>query len=281
MSYFQILDCSTELGTCCSNYALAMSLDTIRKFMNIVQIIAPIILILMAVIGFAQLMMNPEQKNGMKSILNKVFAAAIIFSIPVMVDAVLLVLPDSFSVSACWEQAKTTAEISRATSNKYVDPYSKKRSLVSIIIPSSDYQKSNPSTGNSNDSSQKGKDIVNYAKKFVGQAYLYGGSWNGEEPYTPTDCSGFVQGVYKHFGYNLGRDTDAQWNDDSKYTLVSESDIKAGDLIMYEGHVGILTGNGNEVVHAKGKKYGIVIDSDYKTCSSHAIKGIMRINGVN
>ena len=279
MQFFQILDCSEELGTCCSDYALAMSLDTIRKFMNIIQIIVPIILILMAVIGLTQLMTNPERKNGLKNLYNKIVAAIVVFFIPVIINAVLLIMPSTFSVSACWEQAKVSAETSRTTSNKYISPYSEKRSLVSVIISPSSYQNSNSSTSGSTNGSQQGKDIVNYAKKFVGQAYLYGGSWNGEEPYTPTDCSGFVQGVYKHFGYNLGRDTEAQWNDDSKYTIVSESDIKAGDLIMYD--VGILTGNGNEVVHAKGKKYGIVIDSDYKTCSSHAIKGIMRINGVN
>jgi len=50
---------------------------------------------------------------------------------------------------------------------------------------------------------------------------------------------------------------------------------------MYNGHVGILTGNGNEIIHAKGKNYGVVADPDYTTCSSHMIRGIMRINGVN
>ena len=49
---------------------------------------------------------------------------------------------------------------------------------------------------------------------------------------------------------------------------------------MYDGHVGILTGIGTEVVHAKGSKWGVVLDKDYRTCSSKAILGIMRINGV-
>ena len=109
---------------------------------------------------------------------------------------------------------------------------------------------------------------------------MYGGQWNGELPYTPTDCSGFVQGVFRHFGINLNRTTSTQWAAKSTYKLVSPTDIRAGDLIMYDGHVGILTGIGTEVIHAKGSKWGVVIDKDYRTCSSKAILGIMRINGV-
>ena len=123
-----------------------------------------------------------------------------------------------------------------------------------------------------------GKEIVAYAKQFVGQRYAWGGTWNGELPYTPTDCSGFVQGVFKHFGINLQRSTGAQWADKSTYTLVSPSDIRAGDVVMYGGHVGILTGNGNEFVHASTSATGIKLSPDY---SYSTPLGIMRINGVN
>lgn len=279
MQYFQILDCSSELGTCCSDYGLVMILDTLRKIMHLFQLIVPIILIVMSIIGMTQLMMNPEKKNGMKSIFNKVLAAVIIFFLPVIVDAVLLMMPESFSVSACWNQAKVSAEVSRSLNHEYISPYEQTESP--ILVNPDDYEKSKPSTNdNSSTGSQKGQDVVTYAKKFIGQAYVYGGSWNGEEPYTPTDCSGFVQGVFSHFGISLGRDTDAQWAGTDKYTLVSESNLQAGDVIMYDGHVGIYTGTGKEIVHAKGSNYGIVLDSDYSQCSSHAILGFMRIKGI-
>ena len=116
----------------------------------------------------------------------------------------------------------------------------------------------------------------------VGKSYSFGGYWNGELPYTPTDCSGFVQGVFKHSGIKLTRSTYTQWADKSSYTLVKNGDeIRAGDLVMYNGHVAILTGNGREIVHAKGRKWGIVVDSDYRSSSSKSILGIMRIKGVN
>lgn len=95
--------------------------------------------------------------------------------------------------------------------------------------------------------------VVNYAKQFVGKKYVYGGQWNGERPYTPTDCSGFVQGVFKHFGKNLPRTADVQC-DDTRYVKKiagygKKKGIKPGDLVCYPGHIAIYIGN-NEIVHA-------------------------------
>ena len=104
------------------------------------------------------------------------------------------------------------------------------------------------------------------------------GILNGEVPYTATDCSGFVQGVFSHFGIHLTRSTSSQWADTSSYTLVSDGNIKAGDLVMYNGHVAILTGNGEEIIHASNPTDGIKLTSSYKYRS---VLGIMRINGVN
>lgn len=95
--------------------------------------------------------------------------------------------------------------------------------------------------------------VVSYAKQFVGKKYYFGGQWNGEKPYTPTDCSGFVQGVYKHFGKNLPRTADDQC-DDTRYIKKiagtgKKKGIKPGDLVCYPGHIAIYIGNG-EIVHA-------------------------------
>ena len=53
------------------------------------------------------------------------------------------------------------------------------------------------------------------------------------------------------------------------------------DLVLYEGHVAMLTGNGTQIVHAAGRKYGIIVSDDYRRSSSHAIRGIMRVKGVD
>ena len=285
MSLFQILECNDTLGTCCSDYGLVLALDAFRKVLNLIQIVVPIILIVMSCVELIKLVGNPEEKKGLKSLINKYIATVIVFFVPVIVNVVLGIMPDTFSVSACWEEAKISAEIVRSQKNTYIKAGDE--TLSPILNDPSEYdpgvEREKPSSGSSGsgEGSAKGKAIVEYAKSFVGKRYLWGGNWNGELPYTPTDCSGFVQGVFKHHGINLPRSSSAQWNAKGMYTLVGSNDIKAGDIVLYNGHVGILTGNGNEIVHAKGKKWGIVVDSDYRKCSSHAIRGIARIKGVN
>lgn len=84
--------------------------------------------------------------------------------------------------------------------------------------------------------------MVAYASQFIGNPYVYGGNslTNG------IDCSGFTQQVFAHFGYSLPRTSDSQ-----AYSGVgvSWSESRAGDIIVYPGHVAILTGDGG-IVHA-------------------------------
>ena len=284
MQYIQILTCNDALGTCCTDFALAAVLDVFRKFFNIFQLVVPILLIVGVTIQLIKLMNNPDEKGGGKKVINRIIAAVVCFFIPVIVDVVLGMISQTstFKIADCWELAKISSEISQTSQATYIDP-NKEQKKTSILLDLDLFKGqtgTRPEPGNGQ-ASLLGSQIVVYAKKFVGQRYVYGGTWNGELPYTPTDCSGFVQGVFSHFGIKLNRTTSTQWAAKSTYQLVSPSDIRAGDLVMYDGHVGILTGIGTEVVHAKGSKWGVVIDPDYRTCSSHAILGIMRINGVN
>ncbi len=284
MSLVQMLECNDTLGTCCNDYGLVMTLDSFRKALNLIQIVVPIILIVLSCIELIKLIGNPEEKKGLKKLINKYIAAVVVFAVPILVNVVLGIMPETYSVSACWEQAKISAEVVRTQKNTYIKEDDETSSP--ILTNPGDYEKGNKRktpTGIGTGvgaGSATGKSIVQYAKSFVGQRYVWGGTWNGEHPYTGTDCSGFVQGVFKHHGINLTRTTYTQWADKGTFTLVN-GEIRAGDLVMYDGHVGILTGNGNEIVHAKGTRWGIVVDPDYKKCSSHAILGIMRIKGVN
>ena len=103
--------------------------------------------------------------------------------------------------------------------------------------------------------STSGQAIADYAVQFVGNPYKYGGTslTNG------ADCSGFVQSVYKHFGYSLPRVAADQAGAGTK---VSTSNLQPGDLLFYHGygHVAIYIGGG-QVVHASNEKTGIKISS--------------------
>ena len=98
---------------------------------------------------------------------------------------------------------------------------------------------------------QTGQAIVDYACQFIGNPYVWGGTSLTEG----ADCSGFVQSVFAHFGISLPRTT---WDMENVGTPVSYDQAVAGDLTLYDGHVGIYMGNG-ESVNAINSQRGIGI----------------------
>lgn len=89
-----------------------------------------------------------------------------------------------------------------------------------------------------------GNAIVDYAMRFLGVPYVYGGS-------TPAgfDCSGLTSYVYRAVaGKEIGRTTYVQAN---AGTTISYSQLQPGDLVFTYGldHVGIYVGGGS-YIHA-------------------------------
>jgi len=91
--------------------------------------------------------------------------------------------------------------------------------------------------------------IVDYAAKYLGVPYVYGGS-------TPKgfDCSGLVKYVYNHFDISVARTSAKQYS--TSVTKISKDELQLGDLVFFSGdtpgrvgHVGIYVGNG-QFIHA-------------------------------
>ena len=106
--------------------------------------------------------------------------------------------------------------------------------------------------------SQTRVDMVQYAKQFLGNPYVWGGTslTNG------TDCSGFTMGIYRHFGISLPHSSRAQAGHGTKVDLAN---AKPGDLVFYGNgsginHVAMYIGNG-QVIHASSRKTGIKISN--------------------
>lgn len=95
----------------------------------------------------------------------------------------------------------------------------------------------------------RGQEVVAFAKQFIGNPYV----WGGTSLTHGADCSGFVQSVYKHFGVSLPR---TSYSMEHVGREVSYSDMQPGDIVCYEGHVGIYAGNG-QLVNAIGEGKGI------------------------
>lgn len=107
-------------------------------------------------------------------------------------------------------------------------------------------------------------ELVEYAKQFVGNPYV----WGGTSLTKGADCSGFVLSVYKKFGVKLPHYSVSQ---SQMGTKISASELQPGDLIFYSNskgtinHVAIYIG-GSQVVHASSPKTGIKISKyNYRT----------------
>lgn len=110
-------------------------------------------------------------------------------------------------------------------------------------------------------SSSKGQEIVNFAKRYLGCKYVYGGS--GPSTF---DCSGFTMYVYKQFGINLSHSARAQSKNGS---YVAKGDLQPGDLVFFKdyetmdgiGHCGIYIGEGNFIHASSGTGYCVKIST--------------------
>ena len=133
-----------------------------------------------------------------------------------------------------------------------------------------------------------GQDIVNYALSYVGKVPYV---WGGNSFSSGMDCSGFVCGVYNHFGINL-------WSYRTKIRnspLVTNAgaDLSLavpGDILWFEGHVAIYTGmkNGEHwmVNETKGTYNGITNNVIYSPVRIHKnafanLRGVLKVQGVN
>ncbi|MCG7241215.1 MULTISPECIES: C40 family peptidase [Corynebacterium] len=88
--------------------------------------------------------------------------------------------------------------------------------------------------------SAAGQAAVAAAKSQVGQPYVWGGTGNGG-----FDCSGLTQWAYSQAGVELPRTADQQ----AIGQQVSADQLQPGDLVVWDGHVAMYSGNG-EIVEA-------------------------------
>ncbi|MHB8062558.1 MAG: C40 family peptidase [Ruminiclostridium sp.] len=149
-----------------------------------------------------------------------------------------------------WNKVKIGSKIGYVTS-KYV---------TSTISSSKTSRSTEAKTITTYDNSAS-SEVIEYAKKFLGVKYVYGGSTT-----KGFDCSGFVGYVFKNAGVKLNRTAAGM---KANGHSVSKADLKPGDIVLFGSsgisHAGIYIG-GDKFIHASSGKNKVVIScfSEYK-----------------
>lgn len=124
-----------------------------------------------------------------------------------------------------------------------------------------------------------GSDFGDYASKFIGLPYV----WGGNSLQTGVDCSGLVQQVYRHFGIELPRTTYEQIGEGKS---VGMKGLKPGDLVFFDtssqsgaDHVGIYLGGGR-MIHTPRPGKAVEIVDMTKGYYLDTFMGGRRLDGV-
>ena len=128
---------NVDLIGACNDYGLAVLLNVIKRFLNIIQIVGPVLAVISLVVIFVKMISNPEEKKMKNAIKNCLIALVMLFVIPMIVNLVMQLFDDKFTISACWNEAEQIVSNSDEK-NEYKDDYDKNKS--NVIVKEEEYE---------------------------------------------------------------------------------------------------------------------------------------------
>ena len=150
----QILDMSTK----CSDPALSITLTATKSIISFIGLIVPIVLMISATINFIKLVVNPDNKKNITKIRNSFIAAAIVFFIPVLINVVMKIADENFTLSSCWNSSTNNGNV-----YKYIKLNEKENSL--LYDDSTVYEKGVPNSSTGSGTSSSAQSIEGTAQR--------------------------------------------------------------------------------------------------------------------
>ncbi|SHH12746.1 Cell wall-associated hydrolase, NlpC family [Thermosyntropha lipolytica DSM 11003] len=120
-----------------------------------------------------------------------------------------------------------------------------------------------------------GERIIEFASRYLGTPYRYGGNSPGG-----FDCSGFVYYVFDQFGISLPRTAAGQFQNG---VAVSREELMVGDLVFFScyskgiDHVGIYVGEGRFIHSSSPRSGGVIYSSLNEAYYARSYVGAKRI----
>ena len=108
-----ILDNLANFDWCRDGSGIIKAMSFIKAILNIIRIIVPIGLVGYTVFEVVKKVINPDDKDFMKHVTNRIIAAVVVFFVPLIVSLTLKVIDiasgntdaSSKSLGRCWEKA--------------------------------------------------------------------------------------------------------------------------------------------------------------------------------
>ena len=129
----------------CNSATLVVIFNILKNLLDLIQIFAPILLMVSIAFTFIKLMMNPEEKKLVARIKNSFLAAVIIFMIPLFIDVTMNMLGYNFEISACWNNA-----IEVDYNPHYIKDSTEDKIVQNIFTDPSEYEKGDKNTSSDN-----------------------------------------------------------------------------------------------------------------------------------
>ena len=246
--------------------------DITRSIVALFKIIIPIILIVFGSFDFIKAVMafnEKDMKVKQKQFFRRIVGAMLSFFVVTLVEFVVEIVANTSDYTSCIACAVADkkycgAEVERPFETEYPEQqqvYNPDEGFVQPPLDLGQYE-DNPGGGsNPSNPSNPGdsNDIVAYAKKWVGTAYIWGGeTLEVGNASKGVDCSGFTKKVFEHFGISLPHSAHSQSSEGTAVASLAEA--KPGDLLFWDwggdgriDHVGIYIGN-NQRIHASGSQ---------------------------
>jgi len=110
------------LNVICSDYIMIKAVSILKRVIDVIRLITPILLIIGGTITFSKGVINPEEKGGKSQtvgkFLNGVLATVIVLFLPFIINTVMLIISTygevgvkensnnvAFQLSSCWANA--------------------------------------------------------------------------------------------------------------------------------------------------------------------------------
>jgi len=91
----------------CSQSGVQGVFHMVKEILNILRIVVPIGLIVMTTIDLINKVINPDDKEGQKKIMNRAIAALIVFFIPTMIRITFKVIDWGMGVDGSYDNAES------------------------------------------------------------------------------------------------------------------------------------------------------------------------------